>query len=204
MHEREREAEDALMDRNFTILHADRRIAAAGVARVLAATGVLWMKTQGFAWNAQGREGAGLGPIFAVQARDLRRASAPLADRIRALGFYAPASLSDLIALAPIEEDAGVPVAGEMARRLQIDHDAATTLIHCIRPALEDIEDTATCLVLDARLAAHESAAAALAGFRRTCPPDGLLAACVRDDLILPEPIHNGEHEGNGNGSAAN
>lgn len=192
------------MDRNFTIPSADRRIAAAGVARVLGATGVLWMKTQGFAWNAQGREGVGLAPLLGAQAKELRRAIAPLAGRIRALGFHAPASLSDLIALAPIEEDPGVPVADEMARRLQADHDAATALIRCIRPALEDIEDTATCLVLDARLAAHESAAAALAAFCRACPPDGLLAESVRDDLVLPEPVPSGEREGNGNGSATN
>lgn len=186
------------MDRSFTIPSADRRIAAAGVAQVLAATGVLWMKTQGFHWNAEGGEGVVLGLLLGPQAEDLRRALAPLSLRIRALGFYAPAALADFIALSPVREEAGVPVPREMAGRLGADHSAVAALIRCIRPALEDIGDTASCALLDHRLGQHESAAASFSALQRECPPDGVITACVRDSLIIANPAEFGVGENDG------
>lgn len=180
------------MDQSLVIPPADRHIAAAGIAQVLAATGVLWMKTQAFAWNAQGRESLGLALLLGAQADELRRALLPLSARIRALGFFAPAALADFIALSPVGEEAGVPVACEMADRLEKDHEKIVSVIRCIRPALEDIEDTATCLVLDRRLGAHESAAASFAAFRRDHPREGYYATSVRDALILPSVAGNG------------
>lgn len=176
------------MDRHYAIPIADRRVAAAGVAKVLASTAVVWMKTQGFSWNIEGRESIALGAVLSAQANELRRSLVPLSARIRALGVYAPAGLADLIALSPIAEERGVPVPREMARRLEDDHATVTGLIRCIRPALEDIEDNATCLVLDRRLYAHERAAAALAAIRRDCPLQGMLATSVREALVLVEP----------------
>lgn len=184
------------MEQSFTISPADRRIAAAGLAQVLAATGVLWMKTQGFAWNAVGRESVGLKPLLDAQAQQLMLALGPLSLRIRALGFFAPTSLADLLALSPVAEQEGVPVAVEMARQLARDHAAVTALIRCIRPALDDIEDNASCLVLDHRLCAHEGAVARLAAIHRECPARGMVAASVREALVLAEPADDG-NDGN-------
>ncbi|MFZ5558483.1 MAG: Dps family protein [Pseudomonadota bacterium] len=189
------------MDRTFNIAPADRRIAAAGVAQVLGATGVLWMKTLGFAWNAEGRDGIALAPLLATQATDLRRALAPLSSRIRALGFFAPAALADLVALSPLAEEAGVPVVCEMAHRLETDHARVTALIRCIRPALEDIEDTASCLVLDGRLGAREAATSALAAFGRDSPPSGLLAESVLGSFGVFEASGDGARREDGHGA---
>lgn len=190
------------MDQNLAIPPADRRIVAAGVARVLAETAVLWMKTRGFAWNTESVEGAALAPLLALQARDLQDALAPLADRIRALGFDAPGAFVDLLALSSVGEERGVPAPRAMARQLAADHAQVTALIRCIRPAIEDVEDMATCLVLDRRLCAHEAAAATLAAFARECPPEGVRAGTVLDALVLPDADAEGGESPNESSSS--
>ena len=85
----------------------------AGLARVLAGTAALAVKTQNFHWNVEGPHFAALHGLFEEQYGALQEASDTLAERIRALGDYAPGGLAAFAALSPVGDAPQGPPAAE-------------------------------------------------------------------------------------------
>ena len=135
-----------------------RRQIARLLAELLADTHATYLKTHGYHWNVEGAQFAALHALFEEQYTELWGALDVIAERIRALGFYAPASLSDFNSLSNIEEDRGVPTAREMVRRLAEANDAVVARIRAMRPAIDEAADNATASLLDERLSTHEKA----------------------------------------------
>ena len=89
----------------------------------LADSYTLYLKTQNFHWNVTGPLFHSMHTMFEAQYNDLATAVDEIAERIRALGVYAPGSYSQFAKLSTIKE-AGeqVPKAMDMAKILEQDH----------------------------------------------------------------------------------
>ncbi len=88
----------------------DRAEIAQGLSRLLADTYTLYLKTHNFHWNVTGPMFQTLHLMFEVQYNELALAVDLVAERIRALGFPAPATYADF---ARLRLDQGNPRSAE-------------------------------------------------------------------------------------------
>src|SRR5687768_4468423 len=102
----------------------DREKIADGLAKLLADTYSLYLKTHNFHWNVEGPMFNTLHLMFMEQYTELWNALDAVAERIRSLGFAAPGTTAEFGALTSIEETAGVPDAMQMLRLLVKGHEA--------------------------------------------------------------------------------
>lgn len=127
---------------------------------VLADTYVLYQKTHAYHWNVTGPQFPVLHAMFEVQYRELWAALDEIAERVRALGSFAPASGRVFASLAAIESaEETPPNANAMIRNLLDSHE---TLIRRAREALEtaaNANDAASEDLLTVRLQTHEKTA---------------------------------------------
>lgn len=137
----------------------DRQKIADSLARVLADTYTLYLKTHAFHWNVEGPMFNTLHLMFMEQYTELWNALDELAERIRALGFPAPGTYAEFAQLTSIEERPGVPEAMEMVRRLVKGHEAVARTARKAFPAAEKAGDESTVDLLTQRLQVHEKTA---------------------------------------------
>ena len=93
---------------NIGIEENDRKQIADGLSRLLADTFTLYLKTHNFHWNVTGPMFRTLHIMFEEQYNELWTASDELAERIRALGVYAPATYKEFTRLTSIKEEDGI------------------------------------------------------------------------------------------------
>jgi starvation-inducible DNA-binding protein len=136
-----------------------RKEIAEGLAGVLADTYTLLVKTQGYHWNVSGPRFATLHLLFEQQYVELQTALDEIAERIRALGSFAPGSLAELSALATVADEQRVPVDDDMVRRLADGHQTIARIARTLVPVAEDADDVVTADLLTSRMQAHEKAA---------------------------------------------
>src|SRR5215210_7877441 len=103
---------------NIGIEEKDRKAIAAGLARLLADTYTLYLQTHNFHWNVTGPMFQTLHLMFETQYNELALAVDLIAERIRALGFPAPATYKSFAQSSSIKEVEGVPDATQMIRLL--------------------------------------------------------------------------------------
>lgn len=137
----------------------DREKIAGGLARVLADTYSLYLKTHNFHWNVEGPMFNTLHLMFMEQYTELWNALDSIAERIRSLGYPAPGTYSEFDRLASIEETEGVPEAMEMVRLLVAGHEAVARTARATFPAAEKGGDESTADLLTQRLQVHEKTA---------------------------------------------
>src|ERR1700754_1049367 len=89
----------------------DREKIVGGLSRVLADTYTLYLKTHNFHWNVEGPMFQTLHIMFMDQYTEAWNAIDPIAERIRALGHYAPGTYRQYVKLASVKETEGVPKA---------------------------------------------------------------------------------------------
>jgi len=129
---------------------------AAGLARLLADTYTLSLKTHNFHWNVTGPMFHALHLMFEEQYTELGAAVDRIAERIRALGYPAPGSHKAYARLSSIEEAEGVPSAEEMIAQLVKGQVVVVRLARSILPTVEAADDEATADLLADRMQAHE------------------------------------------------
>src|SRR3954451_3021518 len=105
------------------IKEADRAKIAQGLARLLADTYTLYLKTHNFHWNVTGPMFETLHLMFERQYQELAEAVDGIAERIRALGLPAPATYHEFSQLSSIKEERGVPAAENMIKLLLEGHE---------------------------------------------------------------------------------
>ncbi len=132
------------------------RAIAAGLATVLADTFRLYQKTHAFHWNVEGPDFSEFHALFETQYNELWLAVDILAERVRALGHYVPASTRDFAALSSIREEEGVPEAKAMIRQLAEGHETVIGAIRKAYPVADQADDRATMALYDERLQVHE------------------------------------------------
>ena len=129
---------------------------AGGLSRLLADTYVLYLKTHSFHWNVEGPMFQTLHQMFMAQYTETWNAIDPIAERIRALGHYAPGSYRQYAKLATVKESEGVPRAEEMIRELIEGQEAVARTARSVLPLADDANDQPTLDLLTQRLDIHE------------------------------------------------
>ena len=149
------------MDINIGIEEADRKEIAEGLAQLLADTYLLYVKTHGYHWNVTGPLFNTLHLMFETQYNELALAVDQIAERIRALGFPAPASYGEFSRLASLPEDSlgDWPAAEEMIRRLVKGQEAVVRTARSVFPAVERAGDQPSADLLTQRMQVHEKTA---------------------------------------------
>jgi starvation-inducible DNA-binding protein len=141
------------------IKEESRQRIADGLSRLLADTYTLYLKTHNFHWNVTGPMFQTLHLMFETQYNELALAVDLVAERIRALGYPAPATYSDYAKLSSIKETAGVPKAEEMIRLLVEGQEAVVRTARSIFPIVDDAHDEPTADLLTQRMQVHEKTA---------------------------------------------
>lgn len=138
---------------------AQRNEIAGGLARLLADTYTLYLKTHNFHWNVTGPHFNSLHLLFETQYNELWLATDLLAERIRALGVFAPGSYVEFSKLTSIKEDTSHPAWDKMVAQLVEGHEAVTRTAREVLSIAADADDEVTVNVLSERMDAHEKAA---------------------------------------------
>jgi starvation-inducible DNA-binding protein len=141
------------------ISEADRTEIADGLARLLADSYTLYLKTHKYHWNVTGPMFQTLHLMFETQYNELALAVDLIAERIRALGAPAPGSYREFAALSSITEDDDSPDAEEMIRRLVKGQEAVVRTARSIFPVVERANDEPTADLLTQRMQVHEKTA---------------------------------------------
>jgi starvation-inducible DNA-binding protein len=137
----------------------ERQQIAQGLARVLADTYTLYLKTHAFHWNVEGPMFNTLHLMFMEQYTELWNALDLVAERIRSLGFPAPGTYAEFAELSSIEETRGVPEAMDMVRLLVAGHEAVARTVRTVFPTADGAHDESTADLLTQRLQVHEKTA---------------------------------------------
>lgn len=141
------------------ISEKDRENIAKGLAKFLADSYTLYLKTHNFHWNVKGPMFQTLHVMFETQYTELSTAVDLIAERIRSLGYPAPGSYSEFAKLTSISEADGVPQAKDMIRQLVHGHEAVAKTARAVFPVAEEGRDEATCDLLTQRINLHEKSA---------------------------------------------
>lgn len=144
---------------NIGIDQQDRLAIAEGLSRLLADTYTVYLKTHNYHWNVTGPMFSTLHAMFEEQYTELAIAVDEIAERIRALGVFAPGSYSQFADLTSIEEEDGVPDAESMIAQLVKDQETIVRTARGIFPIAEKASDETTADLLTQRMQIHEKTA---------------------------------------------
>lgn len=144
---------------NIGINEQDRKEIADGLAKLLADTYTLYLKTHNFHWNVTGPMFETLHLMFERQYTELAAAVDQIAERIRALGFPAPGTYAEFGRLASIKEEPGVPNAESMIRLLVDGQETVVRTARSVFPSVERAQDEPTADLLTQRMQVHEKTA---------------------------------------------
>jgi starvation-inducible DNA-binding protein len=137
----------------------DRAEIAGGLGRLLADTYTLYLKTHNFHWNVTGPMFQTLHLMFETQYNELWLATDLVAERIRALGYPAPATYAEFSKLTTIKEAPGVPKARDMIKQLVEGNESVARTARALFPSVEKASDEATADMLTQRIQIHEKTA---------------------------------------------
>lgn len=129
---------------------------AEALARVLADTYTLYLKTHGFHWNVKGPHFYALHKMFEDQYREMAEAVDEIAERLRALGEAAPAGYAVFTRLNAIGDTGGAPRAEEMVRILAEDNETVARRLREAIAVAAAAGDDATVDLFVERLQVHE------------------------------------------------
>lgn len=138
---------------------SSRKEISEGLSHLLADTYTLYLKTHNYHWNVTGPMFQTLHLMFEQHYNELALAVDSLAERIRALGYYAPGTYAQYSKLTKISEDSDIPTAHDMIKNLVHGHETVAKTARSIFPAAEKGSDEATADLLTQRIQLHEKTA---------------------------------------------
>ncbi len=144
------------MNINIGIPENDRKTIANGLAKVLADSYTLYLKTHNYHWNVTGPLFNTLHLMFEAQYTELATAVDEIAERIRALGVAAPGSYKAFTKLTEIEEETDVPSAEEMIHQLVIGQETVVRTARTVFKISDSANDEPTADLLTQRMQIHE------------------------------------------------
>ena len=144
------------MSINIGIKDKDRKAVAAGLSKVLADSYTLYLKTHNYHWNVTGPMFNTLHQMFETQYTELALAVDEIAERIRALGVYAPGSYKAFSKLTDIKEETSVPSTEKMIRELVKGQETIVRSARKIIPLAESVNDNHSADLLTQRIQMHE------------------------------------------------
>lgn len=134
----------------------DREKIAQGLSHLLADTYTLYLQTHAFHWNVEGPMFNTLHLMFMEQYNELWLALDTIAERIRALDFFAPGSYKAFTKLTTLADVADVPEAMSMIAILTKGHEVVARTARELFPVVEKAHDQVTADLLTERLQVHE------------------------------------------------
>jgi starvation-inducible DNA-binding protein len=136
-----------------------RKDIAQALSHFLADAYTLYLKTHNFHWNVTGPMFNSLHLMFETQYTEQWGALDEVAERIRALGFNAPGSYREFVALTSIPEEPGLSDSAdwqEMVRQLVVGNEAVCRTARATLKTAEDGSDDPTVDLMTQRLNTHE------------------------------------------------
>ncbi|SNY41769.1 starvation-inducible DNA-binding protein [Arsukibacterium tuosuense] len=144
---------------NIGIEENERKAICEGLAVLLADTYTLYLKTHNYHWNVTGPMFQTLHTLFETQYNELALAVDEIAERIRALGEFAPGSYKEFAKLTSIKEADGIPTAEEMIKDLVKGQEAIAKTARSIVPVADKASDEVSLDLLTQRMTVHEKTA---------------------------------------------
>ncbi len=129
---------------------------AGALARLLADTYTLYLKTHGYHWNVMGPQFPALHLMFETQYTELALAVDEIAERIRTIGAPAAGSYREMARLTSVKDEPGAPEAMEMVRRLITAHETVVRTAEAVVAAAEPTGDIATVDLATQRVLVHQ------------------------------------------------
>jgi starvation-inducible DNA-binding protein len=147
------------MKMDIGINDQDRQAIAEGLTRVLADTYTLYLKTHNFHWNVTGPQFQTLHLMFETQYNELWLALDVIAERVRALGHFVPATHKSFEKLSTIQIEEGVPHATQMIEALTKGNETVSKLAREVFEIADEANDQPTADLLTERMNVHEKTA---------------------------------------------
>ena len=141
---------------NIGISEKDRKAVCKGLSKLLADAYLLYLKTQNYHWNVTGKMFQSLHTLFEKQYQEQAAAIDSIAERIRALGEFAPATFSAFSKVSSIKEESAIPFAEEMIHNLVEGNEAVVTTAREIVSLADECEDDVTSDLMIERMQIHE------------------------------------------------
>ncbi|MCK0536732.1 Dps family protein [Alcanivorax quisquiliarum] len=129
---------------------------AAALARLLAESYTLYLKTHNFHWNVTGPHFHALHTMFEEQYTELATAVDEIAERIRALGHRAPGSYAEFARLSQVKDAEGEPDAQAMLAELAADHKLCAEQSDRVLRVAQEHNDEGTASLAGGRIELHE------------------------------------------------
>jgi starvation-inducible DNA-binding protein len=126
------------------------------LARLLADSYTLYLKTHNFHWNVRGPMFTTLHTLFEQEYTELALAVDEIAERIRALGAVAPGSYRDFGRMTAIKEAQGVPAAEDMMQQLVHDQVLVSQAARAVIEAAQKAGDEPSADLGIRRMQVHE------------------------------------------------
>jgi len=126
------------------------------LGKLLANSYTLYLKTHNYHWNVTGPMFTTLHTLFETQYTELALAVDEIAERIRALDAYAPASYTEFAKLSSVKEETGHPRAQDMIKNLVADQETITKVAHDLFDAANAMNDQASADLATRRMNIHE------------------------------------------------
>lgn len=141
---------------NIGISEKDRKQVCKGLNKLLADSYLLYLKTQNYHWNVTGKMFQSLHVLFEEQYQEQAKAIDVIAERIRALGEFAPGSFAAFSKVSSIKEETAIPAAEEMIHNLVQGNEAVVSAAREIVNLADECEDDVTSDLMIERMQVHE------------------------------------------------
>ena len=141
------------------IKKTDRSAVAQELTKVLADSYAVYLKTHGYHWNVRGPEFFSYHNLLELQYREIWEALDHIAERIRALGEFAPQGYATFANLTSIKDGDPETEAQAMLKELMRDHETVIATARAGIDVADEAGDEVSVDLLTQRLAAHEKAA---------------------------------------------
>ncbi|MCC2962972.1 DNA starvation/stationary phase protection protein [Massilia sp. IC2-278] len=143
----------------------DRAKIVESLSTVLADAYMLYLKTHNFHWNVTGPLFSSLHVMFEEQYTEQWNALDEIAERIRALGHFAPATYKRYAELSNITEEPEVLSSKEMIRQLVEGNEILIRTLRAGVKVADELDDFPTADMLTTRMEVHEKNAWMLRSF---------------------------------------
>ena len=146
---------------NIGINEADRKAVSDQLSKLLADEFVLYTKTRNAHWNIEGPDFHAMHLFFESQYQQLDDVMDSVAERIRKIGHYAPATLTQLLQLTHLTEaSVNKNTSTGFLKELLEDHESIITFLRGnINPFANEYHDAGTSDFITGLLETHEEMA---------------------------------------------
>lgn len=147
------------MEVNIGIPEKNRKEIADGLSRVLADSYSLYLQTHYYHWNVTGPMFQTLHLMFETHYTELALAVDLIAERIRAVGHFAPGTYTQFRELSSLKEEVKIPRATDMIKNLVIGHETVARTARSVFEVAEAGSDEGSLDLLTQRIQLHEKTA---------------------------------------------